>query len=94
MVEIDPTDKPKFDSMMADYLYLAGKYGGAEMAQLMFQSLFAGHEDKLANMSDEEKSYIFAAGVTRLNQAAHIVHDQLFPFGHKNEPLEIGEFHV
>jgi hypothetical protein len=90
MVNIDATDKPKFDQMLADMMYFFDKYG-PEVGQTIFATMLAPVSEELADMSDEEKSFIFASGVGGLQKAAGVMHDQLFPFGHAGEPLNIEE---
>lgn len=90
-MKLDPVDQPKIDQMIADYMYFMEKYGGAEFGQWLFARMLAPHSDKLLDKSEEEKDYILAAGMDGLSKCAATMHDQLFPFGHAGQPLEIQE---
>lgn len=87
LTEVEPQDKPKFDQMMADFLYFSQKYDQQAFLQLFMSGVMGQVVQKFGELDDDSKSYIFAHGVQGLQKAASTMHDQLFPFGHSGQSL-------
>jgi len=81
--EVEPQDKPKFDQMMADFIYFSQKYEQQAFLQLFMSGVMGKALQRAGEMDDESRSYVYARGVKGLQEAAAVMHDELFPFGHK-----------
>jgi hypothetical protein len=92
-MNIDPSDKPKFEQLIADFFYFNQKYGAEIVMAAMMKHMFDVKADLVASWSEEEKSVMFAEGVKAIGRgsaaAARTIHEELFPFGHAGQPLTI-----
>lgn len=82
----DPTDQMKLDQWIADLIYFNGKYGNDFLPTIMLRML-AARSKEIAELSDQEKSYLFKSGVGGLQKAAETFHNELF--GHPGQSIEI-----
>lgn len=84
---IEAADEPKFQEFLSTYMYFISKYDAADFMQEMINRLLLNK--KFDEMSEEDKSRLFAATCVESQRIGQVVHDSLFPFGHSGEQLEI-----
>lgn len=87
-MKLDPVDDMKMSELCSLIAYFSEKYGH-EMFPIFLSKMMAGRGVEFADMDEDHKSLLFNTGLESLKETASIFHDQLFPFGHAGEALEV-----
>lgn len=97
-MKLESTDQPKFSEFMAALVYFVEKYGGDVVMGELVRQMTAQQPQAWADLDDEQKALMYSEGVKTMTsataEAARVFHDELFPFGHPNQPLTIGDSHA
>lgn len=93
---LDPEDEERMNRLVQDMLILQSKYTPEIFGQFLVQSLMSNvMASNLIDMDDERKAYFMGVAAQGFAEGAQIgtqaMHDQLFPFGHPGQAIEISE---